>query len=310
MRSHSQMNTRIFDAFSAREQQVTEYMAGCGMKYGMDCTCGPGCRCKNCPIHEVQQLSEPQLKYTSSMSSTSLGVASPTNFAEVHVDQPMSFASFGMGPPATVHQPQQAPSLHAFALNDTTAQHHQQQQHPQQQQQQQQNQFPYHEQQQQQQQQQQQEPQQQQHRMSTSRVHRNSSVPMYVNRGNSMRESNVNSNRGSLRGMSVTSETTFGRAMSGLSALSIDWENLDDFDVEVDHSAHINGNNNNSGGGSGSGANASPTAAAGAAPGQGNAGGGGGVRRASATRRSVVATNSPDTAAATAVGAHVSFKVK
>ena len=28
--------------------------------------------------------------------------------------------------------------------------------------------------------------------------------------------------------------------MSGLSALSIDWENLDDFDLEVDHSAHIN----------------------------------------------------------------------
>jgi len=36
------------------------------------------------------------------------------------------------------------------------------------------------------------------------------------------------------------SETTFGRAMSGLSALSIDWENMDDFDVNVDHSAGIN----------------------------------------------------------------------
>jgi len=31
----------------------------------------------------------------------------------------------------------------------------------------------------------------------------------------------------------------FGRAMSGLSALSIDWDNIDDFDVNVDHSAHI-----------------------------------------------------------------------
>lgn len=45
---------------------------------------------------------------------------------------------------------------------------------------------------------------------------------------------------GGIRGMSVTSEATFGRAMSGLSALSIDWENLEDFDVNVDHSAHIN----------------------------------------------------------------------
>lgn len=42
------------------------------------------------------------------------------------------------------------------------------------------------------------------------------------------------------RNMSLTSENTFGRAMSGLSALSIDWENMEDFDVNVDHSAHIN----------------------------------------------------------------------
>ncbi|KAL7540540.1 hypothetical protein ACHAWF_006710 [Thalassiosira exigua] len=42
------------------------------------------------------------------------------------------------------------------------------------------------------------------------------------------------------RHMSLTSETTFGRAMSGLSALSIDWENMEDFDVNVDHSAGIN----------------------------------------------------------------------
>jgi len=42
------------------------------------------------------------------------------------------------------------------------------------------------------------------------------------------------------KSMSITSENTFGRAMSGLSALSIDWENMEDFDVNVDHSAHIN----------------------------------------------------------------------
>lgn len=35
-------------------------------------------------------------------------------------------------------------------------------------------------------------------------------------------------------------EASYGRAMSGLSALSIDWENMDDFDLNVDHSAHIN----------------------------------------------------------------------
>lgn len=45
---------------------------------------------------------------------------------------------------------------------------------------------------------------------------------------------------GGLGRFSMASETTFGRAMSGLSALSIDWENMDDFDVNVDHSEGIN----------------------------------------------------------------------
>lgn len=45
---------------------------------------------------------------------------------------------------------------------------------------------------------------------------------------------------GSGRLFSMTSETTFARSMSGLSALSIDWENMDDFDINVDHSAGIN----------------------------------------------------------------------
>jgi hypothetical protein len=42
------------------------------------------------------------------------------------------------------------------------------------------------------------------------------------------------------RRFSHASETTLGRALSGLSALSIDWENMDDFDIDVDHSAHVN----------------------------------------------------------------------
>jgi len=40
-------------------------------------------------------------------------------------------------------------------------------------------------------------------------------------------------------------EASYGRAMSGLSALSIDWENMDDFDLNVDHSAHINNGGRN-----------------------------------------------------------------
>lgn len=50
-------------------------------------------------------------------------------------------------------------------------------------------------------------------------------------------------NRMSLMGR--MSEISYGRAMSGLSALSIDWENMDGFDINVDHSEHINNSNNN-----------------------------------------------------------------
>jgi hypothetical protein len=45
------MNTRIFDAFETRAQHVQEYMARCGQKYGMPCTCGSDCRCTTCEEH-------------------------------------------------------------------------------------------------------------------------------------------------------------------------------------------------------------------------------------------------------------------
>jgi hypothetical protein len=228
------MNTRIFDAFRAREEQVTEYMAGCGMRYGMDCSCGPGCRCTNCPIH----VGQPQLKATTSTSSSSLGLPSPLDFGEVpiQVDQPMAFSGFEMQPPpAANHQaPLSSSNQGTQQPFSSYYQDHQQYQQP-----------PY-------------------------RPQRNPSA-MY-------------GNRGSLRGMSVTSEMTFGRAMSGLSALSIDWENLDDFDVDVDHSENVNGPN------------------AGNGP---NNGGGGGARRTSATRRSILSTGSQDS-----TSPHVSFKVQ
>lgn len=262
------MNTRIFDAFSARQHQVTEYMAGCGMKYGMDCTCGPGCRCKNCPIHNEgqQQVAQPQLKFSSSTSSaTSLGMLTPTDYEQVRVEQPMTFSSFGMSPPTTVQHPT-APAINNFSFNDASQQQHQQQNN--------QNLFVHYENEGDQQQNQQNQ-QHQQHRPSTSRAQRNPSVLSYGHRG-SVRDGQ----RASLRGMSITSETTFGRAMSGLSALSIDWENLDDFDLEVDHSAHINGH---------------PNAAA------------GGARRASATRRSFLSSSSQEGASNTS---GVSFKVQ
>jgi hypothetical protein len=96
-----------------------------------------------------------------------------------------------------------------------------------------------------------------------------------------------------LRHMSFTSEAqSFGRAMSGLSALSIDWENMDDFDINVDHSSHINGN-----GAGGASPNDEIPSTVNAAPLMGAAG-----RRRSSLRRSFVAN-------ADQGDAHVSFKV-
>jgi hypothetical protein len=96
-----------------------------------------------------------------------------------------------------------------------------------------------------------------------------------------------------LRHMSFTSEAaSFGRAMSGLSALSIDWENMDDFDINVDHSSHINDD-----GADGASLNDGIPSTVNAAPLMGAAG-----RRRSSLRRSFVAN--PDQG-----DAHVSFKV-
>lgn len=222
------MNTRIFDAFNKREEKVKEYMAGCGARYGMRCTCGPGCRCKNCSCGN--QNYEPQQQQGSGCCQSSVdndlstgghnleGIgnsaedAGQSNFNNNHLnaDHQMDFSQFPMGPPAPIErqnidpismmqvQPRRpAPTPH-FS-NPQTAQVAPR---------------------------------------NADQVVQNQSVQSYGNIG--PRSSIRNSIRNSIRGMSITSETTFGRAMSGLSALSIDWENLDDFDVEVDHSAHVN----------------------------------------------------------------------
>mmetsp|Transcript_133565 Transcript_133565/g.198613 ORF Transcript_133565/g.198613 Transcript_133565/m.198613 type:complete len:701 (+) Transcript_133565:262-2364(+) len=94
------------------------------------------------------------------------------------------------------------------------------------------------------------------------------------------------------RNMSFASEASYGRAMSGLSALSIDWENMDDFDINVDHSSHINNGMNppNQMGGNDGLLDPKPI------------GGGGGNRRRSSLRQPFVVGGSDN-------DAHVSFKV-
>lgn len=207
------MNTRIFDAFNRREHEVTEYMAGCGRKIGLDCTCGPNCRCTNCPMH-----SNPANVLSSDGSSL---VNNPDDShqpsfrnQQMNVEQSMDF-SFGMGPPAPIDRH----SIDPFSMGTN----HSRRPAP--------------------------APRNISHAQLPSSAHNNDRVirnPSLLSYGNAGPRSNGrNSIRNSIRGMSITSETTFGRAMSGLSALSIDWENLDDFDLEVDHSAHVNNSSPN-----------------------------------------------------------------
>lgn len=218
---HGQMNDQIFDAFDSRAKQVVDYMAGCGMKYGMACTCGSGCTCKNCPTHpkdtvnsnahdmedQLDSNEEAQIRDAASrmqpqvqleipalmpppgpiQASIGQGVLPVAEDEPIHVEQKMDFFPLdqtGMGG-------------NGVGLNGG---HHQRALYDM-------------------------EPIMDHGDMGSTARHsqRNPSIISY----------------GGLRQMSMNSET-IGRAMSGLSALSIDWENLEDFDVNVDHSAHIN----------------------------------------------------------------------
>jgi len=230
LHSHSQMNTGIFDAFSTREAQVTDHMAGCGMKFGMNCTCGPDCRCKNCPTHSNRGSSSAPGPHASNVTILP-GKMDPLIEDPIHIDQHMEF-TFGMEPPSVPAPPPPTIAKNDSALSDGTPTTIQ---------------FSI----------------EAGQAFASRRQSRNPSILSYGN---------------GLRNMSLASDATFGRAMSGLSALSIDWENLEDFDLEVDHSAHINN---------------SPMR---------NMDGGG--RRRSSVRRSFISTTGDK-----GDNAHVSFKV-
>lgn len=170
------MNRSIFEAFEAREKEVSDYMAGCGMRYGQECTCGPGCRCKNCPIHPNP---------SSLQQDAPVSKAAATNSELMGNPQDINPEFFDSNAPISL-DPNEFNTLFDNGASSGNMS-----------------------------------------RRASKQIQRNPSVISFG--GNA-----------GLRHMSLTSETTFGRAMSGLSALAIDWENLEDFDVEVDHSAHIN----------------------------------------------------------------------
>ena len=218
------MNSRLFEAFESRAQQVKEYMAGCGQKYGMGCTCGPGCRCANCSEHckqnrdaSVQNNGQqchnnmqqntmggfPQDAFNGMMSGSGglSGNNTMNGNSNIYGSDPMGggingFPNGGMGGNGMVQHNNNGRLSPLGGVEDELGMG-----------------------------------------MPQARVE------MHMRDGGFGRRASRNPSIisfGGVRGMSVTSEATFGRAMSGLSALSIDWENLEDFDVNVDHSAHIN----------------------------------------------------------------------
>jgi hypothetical protein len=48
----------VFEAFERREKQVAEFLAGCAKKYGLPCNCGPSCRCKGCKCKALASSSQ------------------------------------------------------------------------------------------------------------------------------------------------------------------------------------------------------------------------------------------------------------
>lgn len=253
------MGNRVFDAFETRGREVSDYVAGHGVAPGAD---------EPLPLHQHQpQHSRNQYGGGEVGANIMPAPINPFDDQPLPVEPQMDFA-FGMEPPPV-------PAVPRASL---APQQQRQQQHP-----------PAN------------------ISYSTQPQHPDSASGFTSGGGggvapgaaaaaaaamsrSSLRNPSILSYGGGLRNMSLTSDATFGRAMSGLSALSIDWENLEDFDLEVDHSAHIN----NSGGNPGSNV-ASPK----------NVEIMGGPRRSS-LRRSFMSTGDKDRSER---DAHVSFKV-
>jgi len=215
------MGNRIFDAFEIRGREVADFVAGHGVAPGED---------DPLPLHPHQPHQHSRNKQFGDDSTGANIMPSPINAFDdnpLPVDQSIDFG-FGMMEPPPVPAlpranmaPQQRPQQqHPPANIAYTAQQQQQQQH---------------------------------HPdlgtgFAGGSGHGPAAAAAAAMSRSSLRNPSILSYGGGLRNMSMASDATFGRAMSGLSALSIDWENLEDFDLEVDHSAHINngnqGNNN------------------------------------------------------------------
>jgi len=204
------MNTSIFDSFNERAKQVSEFMAGCMMRYGGECSCDAAdCTCRNCPKHDPNYNAN-----SSSSSSNNVNNISANSSSSVLV--PVQDDS------SKQQQPQQQQVVIA--------------------------------------QQQQLKPSTQQHKMygpttvaSQPQGIQSLSQPLTQQQARQLVAAEPGAETSAFRRSLTryggrnnrfsfsmrTSDVSFGRSMSGLSSLLLDWDNMDDFDVNVDHSANI-----------------------------------------------------------------------
>ena len=127
------MNKRIFDAFDKREKELMSFVAGCGRKHGLPCTCTPGtCQCKSgtCCMQqerEQQQAADPRVKIANnppimvmnSINNIQSILPAGTN---MNMNVPSNLPA-AMSVPIMYHQQlQQQPSLISFGGPDVMQQ--------------------------------------------------------------------------------------------------------------------------------------------------------------------------------------------
>jgi len=223
---HSQMNRRIFEAFDDRERKVTEYISGSAQNYGMAVNGGS----EQTQLQLQQQPREQQMQQQNQNYQSVLQQDRNSMLSNVINQQSMGAPQQSMGAPqqsmgvsqqsmGAPHQSMGAPQQSMGAPQQSMG-----------------------------------APQALNQQVSSGMIQHPQSLDFVhdgygqnpvasPDNGISRRNNSIVSFGNNFRTMSTTSETTFGRAMSGLSALSIDWETLEDFDVNVDHSSHINNQN-------------------------------------------------------------------
>jgi len=211
---HSQMSTRIFEAFDRRLEKVTQLIVGCGSRAGGSCTCFPVCNCKSCVCGQKDN-DEKKDQITENITQLSVGCGKRTGGSCTCFPVCNCKGCFCSQEDYEQKIDQITPSCCSkkLTLNSVTPMHISSR--------------------------------------NNSIVSRNSLVSRLswmsdgtlskrsFSKGSRKNSFMITRNSGTSDLISNSSDT-FKRAMSGLSALSIDWENLEDFDVDVDHSACIN----------------------------------------------------------------------